>query len=73
MSNTAEPKEIETPAGLGRGTLIRRKDAAELLACTLPTLDKLIKLGRLDVVYLPPRAPRIRLESIRNLKSAPYV
>ncbi len=73
MSNTAAPRQTKTPAGLGSGTLVRRKEAADILACTLSTLDKMIKLGRLDVVYLTPRAPRIRLESIRNLKSAPHV
>lgn len=46
---------------------ISKRQAALVLGCSLPTLDTLIKTGRLPAYRLGPRSVRLRLTDVEAL------
>jgi excisionase family DNA binding protein len=53
----------------GTSSLLGRREAASRLACSLATLDRLVRSGALKVVYLD-RRPRFRSDDLEALVRA---
>jgi hypothetical protein len=50
--------------------LIKKRDAAAALSCSIKHVDLLIRAGKLDLVRLGPKTVRVTLESLTRFISS---
>jgi len=65
MFERAASYEIQFRKAIAEATLLTRENAAKMLACSLPELDRRVRDGELEVIHQD-RRPRFRLTELQR-------